>query len=158
MSQIAPGKPLTGRKVALIFIGCFATIIAANMALVWSAVGTFPGLETRKPYLESMSFEGRRDAQDALGWSSQIDYTPGRIALALTDAAGAPVRASEVVFRVGLATSHGADHLIAADFDGRFYVGADRLEAGNWQVVVMATAKDGTRFQRTLPLIVDDGS
>ncbi len=157
MSQIVSDKPLTGRKVALIFIGCFATIIAANMALVWSAVGTFPGLETRKPYVESMRFEGLRDAQIALGWRSQIDYNAGRIAVALTDESGAPVRAAQVMFRVGLATSDGADHVIAADFDGRVYVAKDHLVAGNWQVVVTARSNDGTRFRRTLPLIVGGG-
>ena len=38
------GRPLTGRTVLAITVGAFAVILAANLTLAFSAVGTFPGV------------------------------------------------------------------------------------------------------------------
>jgi nitrogen fixation protein FixH len=158
MTQTATIKPLTGRKVALMFGGAFATIVAANLALVYSAVGSFPGLETRKPYNESLSFSTRRAGQERLGWASDVTYQNGQVALTLTEPAGGSVVTPNLKMIMGRATSSAYDQDLVVEFDGRSYIANIEIPAGNWQIKVKTTALDGTPFQRTMPLIVSDPS
>lgn len=149
-------RELTGRKVALMFGAAFATIICANLALVYSAVGSFPGLETRAPYLESQSFEKRRVAQDKLNWTSAVSYTDGQVVLSLTEENGGSVVIPNIAMTVRRATTNERDQELALDFDGHNYVGSVDLDAGNWQAKISATALDGTAFNRTLSLYIRD--
>ena len=158
MTMTTAKKPLTGRKVALMFGAAFATIVAANMALVFSAIESFPGLETRKPYNESLSFSSRRAGQERLNWASEVTYQNGLVTLTLTEPEGGSVVTPNLTMIVGRATSAAYDQEIDAEFDGRSYVGRIDISAGNWQVKIKAQALDGTPFSRTLPLRVYDPS
>lgn len=154
--NITTKRPLTGRKVSLMFLGAFCTIIGANVALIYSAVGSFPGLETRKPYVEAKTFETRRIAQDALHWDSAINYAGGQITLRLTSA-GNTVVLPNVIMRVGRATADRFDQTLVLEFDGKSYHAPIALDAGNWQVQIKTTALDGTDFRRIIPLIIRKG-
>ncbi|KAB7614280.1 FixH family protein [Amylibacter sp. SFDW26] len=154
MNTQASKKPLTGRKVALMFVGAFITIIGANTALVYSAFGTFPGLETRQPYIEAQSFEARRIAQEQLNWTSLVSYKDGRVVLSLTEIGGATVVVPEIKVRIGKATGHQWDRSLTLDFNGKVYSVDIDLPAGNWQVQIHTMALDGTDFRRTLPLLI----
>lgn len=151
-------KPLTGKSVLMIFGGAFAAIIAANMALVYSAVGTFPGLETRKPYIESLNFNEARAAQEALDWSTSVAYANGRVLLRIVDANGVTPRLEEISFRIGRATTAQQDETVTPYFDGKTYAVQKELEPGNWQVKISAQAGDGTAFRRSLPLVIRGAS
>ncbi|GHA43433.1 hypothetical protein GCM10008927_05140 [Amylibacter ulvae] len=152
MNMIAK-RPLTGRKVSLMFLGAFCTIVSANVALIYSAVGSFPGLETRKPYVEAQHFETRRIAQEALNWDSNVEYSNGQIILHLTSA-GNTVVLPNVAVRVGRATADRFDQTLVLEFDGKSYHAPITLDAGNWQVQIKTTALDGTGFRRIIPLII----
>jgi nitrogen fixation protein FixH len=147
-------RELTGRKVAMMFCAAFATIICANLALVYSAVGSFPGLETRAPYVESQSFEKRRIAQERLNWTSTVSYAEGEVILSLTEANGASVVIPNISMIVRRATTNEQDQELMLNFDGHDYVGMVDLDAGNWQAKIAATALDGTEFNRTLSLYI----
>lgn len=147
-------RELTGRKVALMFGAAFATIICANLALVYSAVGSFPGLETRAPYLESQSFEKRRAAQDLLNWTSVVSYADEQVVLSLTEANGGSVVIPNVTLVVRRATTNKQDQDLTLHFDGHNYVSSVVLDAGNWQAKIAATALDGTAFNRTHSLYI----
>ena len=149
-------RRLTGRKVALMFCGAFATIIGANVALIYSAFGTFPGLETRQPYVEAQSFEKRRIAQERLSWVSSLSYENNKVVLKLTEAGGATVVVSEMKMRVGKATGHQSDQNLTLEFNGKVYTADIDLPAGNWQGQIRTTALDGTDFRRTLPLLIEN--
>lgn len=158
MTEAKKQFEITGRKVALFFCSAFAIIIGANLALVYSAVGTFPGLETRKPYVESLSFETRREAQEKLNWSSAVSYKAGKITLTLTEPGGGAVVTPNIGLVVGRATSSSFDQEVELQFDGHNYVARIDMPAGNWQAKVTATALDGTQFTRTLSLYIRDAS
>jgi nitrogen fixation protein FixH len=136
------------------FCAAFATIIGANMALVYYAVGSFPGLETRAPYVESLSFETRRIAQEKLNWTSEIAYKDGQVILTLTEPDGGAVVTPNISLIVGRATSDNMDQPVELEFDGRNYVADIDIAAGNWQAKVKATALDGTEFSRTQSLYI----
>ena len=57
-----------------------------------SAVSTFPGLEVRNSYVASQSFDERRAAQEALGWTVRADHADGMMVLRITGADGAAGR------------------------------------------------------------------
>jgi len=154
MTQIKKQRELKGRHVAMMFCGAFAVIIGVNLALAYSAVGTFPGLETRAPYNESLTFEARRKAQNNLNWNSTVSYAAGHVTLILTEADGATVVTPNVSLVIRLATSDDYDQDVTMQFDGHKYVGQVDLPAGNWQARVFATALDGTKFIRTLSLYI----
>jgi nitrogen fixation protein FixH len=153
----AIGKPLTGRKVLLIFVGAFATIIGANMVLVFAAVGSFPGLEVRNTYVASQNFDSDRAAQDGLGWHASTAYVDGVVTLTMTEADGRPAAITSIDATIGRATTAAADVRLAFDQQTSPYSDALDLAPGKWEVRINAVAADGTKFHRRLPIIVKAG-
>ncbi|TNF18115.1 MAG: nitrogen fixation protein FixH [Rhodobacteraceae bacterium] len=148
-------RKLTGWHVLAIFVGAFGVIIGVNIALAVSAVRTFPGLEVKNSYVASQSFDARRDAQEALGWSVAADATEGQVILSITEADGAPVQVVDLKAVLGRAT-HVKDD-IAPDFrfNGRTYVAYHEIGPGNWNVRMTARALDGTPFEQRVILHVE---
>lgn len=147
-------NPLTGRKVFLMILGAFAVIIGANLALVFSALGTFPGLETANSYVASQHFDADRAAQDRLGWTATAGYDGETLTLNLKTPDGVSAVIAGIDATIGRATFDRADR--ALEFKGirsPFTVPA-RLGAGKWELRFVATASDGTRFRHRLPIWV----
>lgn len=148
-------RKLTGWHVLAIFGGAFAVIIGVNVALAVNAVRTFPGLETKNSYIASQTFDRRRAAQEALGWTVQARLEDDRLILSITDPEGAPVQAARLQARVGRPTNVSEDRDPDFAFNGRDYVAYEALSPGNWDVWLDATALDGTNFQQRLEMSVD---
>jgi nitrogen fixation protein FixH len=146
--------PLTGRKVGAIFLGAFGTIIAANLTLLYFALGSFPGIEVKNTYADSMGFEQRRSAQETLHWQTAARFDGSDVILSITDRSGQPVYVHDLNAVVGLATLDGHDNPVDLLFSGSDYRAPLDLPAGNWQLRLVATAQDGTAFRQILPLIV----
>ena len=147
-------KPLTGRKVFLITAGAFSVILGANLTLAYSAVGTFPGLETRNSYIESQHFNVDRDAQLALGWDVKLDLDGEVLRLSIRDAYGNAVSPKLVQTTLGRAT-HVKDDL-EPDFEwyGEAFEAPVTLAPGNWNLRLRAEAADGTPFRQRIVLHV----
>lgn len=145
-------RELTGRHVAMIFIGGFSVIIGVNIALAVSAVRTFPGLEVKNSYIASQDFEDRRDAQDALGWTVEASIDASGVTLLIEDAIG-PLAPEITRATLGRATHVGEDRDLVFAFDGtELHAPAEGLAAGNWNLRLEAVAEDGTVFQRRIVL------
>ncbi len=146
-------KPITGRKVALIFIGAFSVIITVNLILAFNAVSTFPGLEVRNSYVASQGFDADRAAQVALDW--EVGATVEGGALTLTIVKEGKAVAPEIQSAVfGAATSVAQDQFPAFRFDGKAHVATITPPGdGNWNLRLVAKAKDGTIFKQRI--IVD---
>lgn len=151
------GRQLTGRHVAMIFVGAFGVIISVNLFLAWSAVSSFPGLEVKNSYAASQQFDERRDAQEALGWAVSARAAGGLLILSITDGAGVPVQAIELDAVLGRATHVKDDQRPDFKFDGQAYVAPIELAPGNWNIRMTATAMDGTKFQQRVVLRVEKG-
>lgn len=93
------GKPLTGRKVALIFAGFVATFLAANAVMATNAITSFGGLESKSSFREGVQYDRQiaaARAQDERGWnvSAHVDRAAdGRVAIDVQprDKAGQPL-------------------------------------------------------------------
>lgn len=145
---------LTGWHVLGIFGGAFAVIIGVNIALAVNAVRTFPGVETKNSYIASQTFDDRRSAQEALGWTVRADAEDDRVVLAITDAEGKPVQAGQLTATLGRATHVKDDRTPDFAFDGHAYVAHEALAPGNWNIRMTATALDGTPFEQRVVLHV----
>ncbi len=151
------GKPLTGRKVLGIAVGAFAVILAANLALAFNAVRSFPGLEVENTYVASQSFNDDLAAQLALGWDVEARLEAGVLVLAFTDAEGRPVDVAALDATLGRATHTRDDQ--RPDFAhhrGTFTAPVD-LAPGNWNIRLEATAPDGSAFRQRIVLRVGEG-
>ena len=145
-------RPLTGRRVAALFVGGFSVIVSVNLALAFNAVRTFPGLETKSAYVASQRFDAERAAQEALGWDVRLRVEAGRIRLSVRDARGAPVRPEIVRAVLGRATTVADDRTPAFAWDGADLVARTDLGPGNWNLRLEMRAPDGTTFRRRIPL------
>ena len=143
-------SPLTGRKVALIFIGAFAVIIGVNLTLAFQAVATFPGLEVKNSYVASQAFEAERAAQEALGWdvSARIEHD---VLILEIDRDGTPVRPEIASAVLGRATNVAEDQFPTFRFTGHhFEAPIAPTGSGNWNLRLVAAGPDGTPFRQRI--------
>lgn len=148
------GKPLTGRKVLAILVGAFAVVIAANLAMLFAATGTFPGLVVKNSYVASQGWDAKTEAQRALGWQARVVHDGEALSVALTDAEGAPVHGLEVAATVGRPASGRTDRTLTLAETGGAYAAPLALAPGRWRVAVTATGTDGARFETHAELVV----
>ena len=151
-------RQITGRHVFFGFVGAFGIIIAVNVALAVSAVKTFPGLETKNSYIASQSFDERRAAQEALGWTVEATHASGLLELKITDADGQPVEVASLNATVGRATHVKDDVKPEFRFDGEAYFATVPLGPGNWNIRMLAEAENGTVFEQRVVLITETRS
>lgn len=144
-------RQITGRHVLVGFVAAFSLIISVNLVLAWSAVKTFPGLEVKNSYVASQQFDERRAAQEALGWTVRAEHAGDELRLLITDKYG-PVSVSSIDATVGRATHVYDDQTPAFAFDGTAYVAPVTLGEGNWNIRMVAIAKDGTEFTQRVVL------
>lgn len=147
-------RELTGRHVLMIFCGAFGVIISVNLALAYNAVKTFPGLEVKNSYVASQEFDLRRDAQQSLGWSVYASAQEDQVTLEISDAEGNPVEVAKLSATLGRATHVKDDQQPDFKFNGTAYVAPANLGPGNWNIRMVARAKNGTEFTQRVILHV----
>ncbi|MEP1330151.1 FixH family protein [Pseudophaeobacter sp.] len=147
-------REFTGRHALMVFGGAFTVIIGVNIALAVNAVKTFPGLEVKNSYVASQEFDVRRDAQQALGWSVYASATQDQVKLEISDADGNPVEVAKLTATLGRATHVKDDQQPDFQFDGAAYVAPAELGDGNWNIRMVARAKNGTEFTQRVILHV----
>lgn len=146
-------RELKGKHVLIGFVAAFGVIISVNLFLAFSAVSTFPGLEVKNSYVASQTFDDRREAQEALGWTVRASHDSGELNLSIRDEAGRAVQVAELDATVGRATHVKDDVTPDFRFDGVRYTAPVALGDGNWNIRMRATAQDGTEFRQRVVLI-----
>lgn len=157
MAADKPPREFTGRHALMVFGGAFTVIIGVNIALAVNAVKTFPGLEVKNSYTASQEFDVRRTAQEALGWSVYASAQDGHVKLEITDRDGNPVEVAKLTATLGRATHVKDDQNPDFQFNGQAYVAPADLGAGNWNIRMVARAKNGTEFTQRVILHVAKG-
>lgn len=150
-------KPITGRMVLIWMLAFFGVIIAVNLAFVYFALDSWPGLTTQKAYEEGLAYNKTLESaarQDAMGWQSRVSLGPvtpkGTRVLSLTmTGPGGPLTglAAKAHLSRPLGEGLSVDGDLAEDRPG-LYVALLRLPAlGRWQVEVTAQAADGRTYR-----------
>lgn len=140
--------PITGRKVFIFTASAFAIIIAVNLIMAYSAISTFPGLETKNSYVASQKFDADRAAQEALGWTVDASVHDDELTLSVTDRAGQPVELAELSATFGRATSVRDDQSPTFRFEDGVYKASVENAPGNWNLRMVAKAENGTEFRQ----------
>jgi nitrogen fixation protein FixH len=125
---------LTGRHVLIVALAGFGTVIAANLAMLVAATGTFPGLVVKNSYVASQGWDGRAEAQAALGWRASAAWEGGRLLVALHDAAGGAVEGAALEATVGRPSTAAEDRTMPLVPAGDGYAAAVELSPGAWRV------------------------
>ena len=149
-------KPLTGRKVLLIAVAAFGVIVAANLAMLFAATGTFPGLVVKNSYIASQGWDKKTDAQRALGWRAVTDYADGTLRVIMTGNTGDRVAGLSVVAVVGRpATTRNDVRLEFTEWLDGDSAPLD-LAPGQWRVMITGTNSDGENYEAAAVFYVRD--
>lgn len=156
MTDTAKGFTLKGWHVLAGFVAAFGIIITVNLTLAFNAVRTFPGLEVKNSYVASQTFDDRRAAQQALGWTATAAASATELTLRITDTAGAPVMVGDLQATLGRATHVQDDMTPAFAYRNGTYHAPATLAPGNWNLRMTAIAADGTPFAQRIVLHVPE--
>ena len=148
-------KQITGWHVFAMFAFGFGMIITVNIALAFSAVRSFPGLEVKNSYVASQGFDVARSSQEALEWDVSATLTADQLVLRF-DQDGTAVAPQIVSAVFGRATSVAADQTPEFIFADDAYRADVTAGVGNWNLRIVALADDGTRFQQRIVVEVQE--
>lgn len=148
------GFRLRGWHVLASMLGFFAIIIAVNGAFIAAAIGSFPGEDVRRSYLQGLRYNdtlAERRAQAALGWRATAAFgaEPGSasVEVNLRDGAGVPIEGARIEGALERPTAATFDHQLhfTPAGAGRYVARIDALEAGRWRLRARAERSDGAR-------------
>lgn len=150
------GDGLKAWHVGAALGAAFAVVLGVNGAFVWIALGTFPGEDVPRAYLQGLDYnatlEDRARAR-ALGWaaSASLEDTPGglRLVMAFTDAEGIGLDGLDVAGTLRHPADAGRDRALAFAplGGGRYAASLEGAAPGSWEVVAAATDRAGHRFE-----------
>lgn len=148
------------------FVAFFLTVLVANIILVYIALSSWTGLETKNHYVKGLNYnEALQGAaqQEALGWDSQIrlelsDKSNGAVTVKLTEKDSSPLTGANVTLKVIRPTHHGHDQTLnmAEIAPGNYQVKVTFPLEGNWdlkQIVV----KGEDAYQSVTRVFIQDG-
>ncbi|HEY8380536.1 MAG TPA: FixH family protein [Microvirga sp.] len=153
-----PARPLTGRKVALVF-GCFfGTIFAADAFLVTSAIRTWSGTEATSAYKAGQLYNGElalARAQAARGWTLALGAereADGSVRLTVNarDGAGGPLagRTLDVVLQRPTDQREDRKVTLAEGEAGAYMAVIEGIAPGQWDVVADVVERGERIFRR----------
>lgn len=147
-------RELTGRHVLIIALCAFGTIIAANLAMLFAATGSFPGLVVKNSYVAGVGWNERTAAQEALGWEVSVEYAGNALALAVRDEKGAPVTLSNAALTIGRPTTDVDDRALTLAEGQAAHRIPMTLGPGAWRVDLRVA---DPAFEQTISLFVPEG-
>lgn len=147
-------RMITGRLVLVGMLAFFGIVFAANGALVFFALETFPGLAADHPYEAGLAYnqvlQTARE-QRARGWTSTlaVDDRGGKITVRIAAPGGTPIEGlrTRVTFRRPLGEEHLYTVVLGEQSPGTYVAAATLPLAGRWYAVVEA-ARGGQRIFR----------
>lgn len=136
-----------GWHVLAAILAFFGAVIAVNAAFIVAAVGTFPGEDEQRSYLQGLHFNetlAERRAQTALGWRAAAGFAAGGVEVSLRDANGAPIEGATIEAALQRPTQAALDRPLTFTSvgAGRYVAPVDSLEAGRWRLRAHAAHGD----------------
>ncbi|MEM7238920.1 MAG: FixH family protein [Pseudomonadota bacterium] len=149
-------RELTGRHVLAIAVIAFGIVVAANLTMLFSATGTFPGLVVDNAYVASQGWDDRLKAQRELGWKLGIGYEPGSLQITIRDAKDMPVRDVPISVTIGRPTTDALDRQFAPEMLADSYAIPVTLAPGLWRLELAATKGPGWKMTSQIRVEVPD--
>lgn len=140
--------PFTGRHAAAIIVAFFAVVVAVNVYMARTAIGTFGGVVVDNSYVASQKYNGwlkEAAKEKALGWSAKAARRgDGRLVVTLEGAPSGAVLKGHAWHPLGRMPDR--DLRFKRQADGSFVSDAV-LPKGRW--VARLEASDGAQRWRT---------
>ena len=133
--------PFTGKRMAAVFVGGFAVVIAVNLLMASIAVGSFHGTVVDNSYVASQHYNGwlkQAAASNALGWQAVPHRRGDGRVVVETIAVPAGARMTATAERPLGARED--TPLTFTDQGGGRWLSNERLDAGRWQVRIAIRA------------------
>lgn len=138
---------ITGRKVLVTMVCFFGIVSAVDGIMIYQAVSTFGGLETKDAYRKGRAYNQRiadGAAQLQLGWSETIAFDPasGALVVTLLDRDGKALDGVTISATLGRPATNAFDRSLQLEFKGagRYEALVPGLAKGTWTVDVAARA------------------
>lgn len=147
-------RELKGYHVLIIAICAFSVIIAANLAMLFAATGTFPGLVVENSYVAGVGWNERTAEQEALGWTQDVTYRDGAVEIAIKDASGSPVAPGEMQITIGRPATQVQDQVFQVSGAAPYRIEIP-LDPGQWRIEMHATGEQ--KYQISASLFVPEG-
>lgn len=157
-TETPTGRPVTGRMVLIIALSAFAVILAANLTLLFSATGSFPGLIVKNSYVASQGWDARTQAQRALGWKTVVGYRDGTLSVQVAGSDGTAVEGLAPTLLVGRPASSAEDQTLTARAGAEpgIYSADITLAPGIWRVSITAESAEGQSYAAGAELLVPE--
>lgn len=144
------GWRFTGRMALAAFVGFFGVIFAVNGVMLTMALKTHSGIVANEPYRKGLKYNERiaADAQQAaLGWSSEIEFSPdaGRLVVRLADRDGKAVDGivANVLFGRATTTERDVTLALAPVAPGRYEAALPPLDGGSYVASLEVASASG---------------
>lgn len=149
---MSAGREITGRTVLMGALGFFGIVFAANGALVFFALESWPGLGTDRAYEEGVAYNQTLEAarvQAGRGWVSALTYEGGVARARLAAPDGAPVTGldARITFRRPVGEAVALVVPLEEAAPGLYMAEAALPLAGRWHAVLEA-ARGGAPVYR----------
>ena len=131
-------KEVKGWHVLAVILAFFGITFLVNAIFVTYAVGTFPGEDAPKSYLQGLAYNEvleRRARQRELGWRASVEMqNGGRLEIVVQDAQGAALSGLALAGEMRHGTDAGLDAVLTvAEVGGGVYAAeAGDLPPGRW--------------------------
>ncbi|MEM9043619.1 MAG: FixH family protein [Pseudomonadota bacterium] len=145
-------QELKGHHVLFIALTAFGIIIAANLAMLFAATGSFPGLVVKNTYVASQGWNAKAEAQKSLGWSSEVSYLDGTLIVAIEDVTGRPLGNLNLIATAGRPGTDLHDKALQIQPIGDSYLASTSLSPGLWKISIKT--KDEPAYQQSAVLHV----
>jgi nitrogen fixation protein FixH len=152
MSKMATPRELRGVHVLWAMAAFFGAVIAVNIAFAVAAIGSFPGEDVRRSYLQGLAYNdtlAARRTQAAQGWRASAGLLESEqgalLEVIMRDANGAPLDGLETEGTLRWPSAERFDRALqfAPAGEGRYLARLGSLHAGRW--VLRARAADPNR-------------
>ncbi len=150
MTTSGSSPEISGRHALLGFIAFFSVVFLANGVMLYWALVTHAGVETRDAYRKGLAYNARiaeADRQRTRGWRDDVSIIPGKqqLQVAMSTSDGTPVTGLIVTAMLGRpATSRFDSSLRFREAKpGRYVTAMSKLGKGNWLVIVEARQRAG---------------
>lgn len=152
-------RTFTGRHMLFIMLAFFATVLAANLTMVYFASHSWTGLVVKNSYVASQEFNETtaKLEQAEKGFHVTPAYDAGRLTIALTDDRQHPFIASEVRVKIGRPSHEGEDQTLTLTWQKDGVYGATvTLGKGQWTGMLTAKAQGHDEWQRPIRIFVKE--
>lgn len=153
MADIAISKPKRS-KIPLFFFAFFGVVLLANGIMIYFAMSSWTGLETKNHYIKGVHYNDALKGaaeQAKRGWASKVSLVDlsglsGRVVVHLEKPDGAPVVGAEFEVRLLRPTHTGYDQTVTLveTKPGTYEAAVEFPLAGQWDIRQIVKHKDGS--------------